>query len=260
MFHIILLCTSRGKGLKDLLSQRIDEILIKETQIHEVIVSGGKISQLTARGNAYIQTLPAQDIKLVVVIGGYCDITKKIRQGGYEEVIFQGPVDTIVENIQQEILYLTSTLNSIPGVHTVFSTIISGNISIWNQTRLAQKKTTHLIHTSDYSDMQDKIHDCINLLNSFIVETNLQNSTITAFTDRLTRMSRKKKSSAAKQTYKFSYINLVDGVHMNEKYSQKLADAVFHAIQININELFRARRQPLGTSSDNKSSDRSWRP
>jgi hypothetical protein len=269
MLQIVLLCTSRGDGLKNRLEHSLPETILKESTITDLVIKGGKLNELMHRGQLLIQSLPAADAKLVFILGGYCDITTKLKKWNYEEVIFNNEVSVITSQIMDTILELFNTFNSLPNTYTVMSTVISGNIEIWNNTRLAQHKTTHLIHQKEYPTMQRLIHDCLVEINSFIVETNIQNGTITPFTHRINCVSRKRKLPTSKQTYKYSYNNLPDGVHLNEKLQEQLVKILVHSLEINIKELFGRPRpvpvppiapqsQAISYFGGNKSPKRSW--
>ena len=145
------------------------------------------------------------------ILAGICNLTTLLREGNYEEVIFESEN---VEKTKNEILALNSSILN-QGALPVFCTIVTMNLKAWNELRLRQRKTNTLQFTDNYENMQKELESAIMVLNEFIVEINLRNRVATPLIH--TSVYRRKHG----KTYAL-YKNLSDGCHPNNETYGKM--------------------------------------
>ena len=114
----------------------------------------------------------------VYFLAGLTDITEKITDQNYQEVIFiDSPVDA---NHKMEMKYYDSS-NKIKqlGSHPCYCTIAPMHLDKWNSHRLSKHKTSHLQHFRQYADMQELLIQTIVTANQFITSLNIANDMFT---------------------------------------------------------------------------------
>ena len=150
--------------------------------------------------------------RFVYFVAGLPDLTTKVSWRNfmgryqYQEVIFKGPVEDAVEAMKTTIREAAHSIQA-AGAVPVFSTIAPSQLERWNQVRLEQHKTTHLLHFQHYREMQLELLQTTIYVNRFIHELNNQNGVVTPALAKKIIYSRRSK-------YRFRHKLLVDGVHL----------------------------------------------
>ena len=127
----------------------------------------------------------------IYFMAGICDLTEKVRdlawvkdykgciiQAPYEEVIFiESWKDTPAIFIDE----LTEFCDEIIELRAKPSIMTIPTISIqnWNETRLNQYKTCHLLHHQQYPDMQENLNKTLWEVNLLIIGKNIGNKMFT---------------------------------------------------------------------------------
>ena len=133
---------------------------------------------------------------------------------------------TLIDTIGEHILYFAAK--------PIFCPIITMNLQTWNYTRLQQHKTSHLMHHTHYSDMQNLLNQSIDEINKYINTVNISNGMVTPFlSDTIMTKTHTNK--------RIHYNRLADGVHASEELSEKWARCLCRAIKFNRN--FPAQRR-----------------
>ena len=160
----------------------------------------------------------------VYFVAGLPDITHKEQGPYYQEIIFietpQEAVDrvmTLLSNAQIKIL----NANAIP----IFSTIAPMSLQTWNSVRLQQQKTSHLLHSHQYEDMQELLIDTTIAINKQIIEIN---SIVNMHTPKLGEEIIHK--PGANRSHRTRYGRLVDGVHLCPESNLAWADTLLDTI------------------------------
>jgi hypothetical protein len=232
--YILLLATSRGKGLSDQIQAKLPP---KYHTINSLEISGARLETLAQAALVELNSLDPRECKLVVTVAGLPNITKMQRSRNYEEVILSGSTEEIVDNVSSEFLNLAYTLESVPNTYVLISTVIPSNIAKWNFTRFDQSKTQSLQYTKEYDNWQKQLHDIFIQTNKFIEEINISKGLFTPRIHRLVVLSRKLKEGQTRNSYKFSYLHLEDGVHPNQHFQNKIAIELALSLERNIKAL-----------------------
>ena len=150
--------------------------------------------------------------RFVYFVAGLPDLTTKEEwpnfQGRhqYQEVIFKGEVEDAVDSMKSTIREAAFRVRA-AGAVPVFGTIVPSQLERWNQIRLEQHKTTHLLHFHRYREMQLGLLQATIYTNRFIHEINNQHGVVTPALAKKILFSRRSK-------YRFRHKLLVDGVHL----------------------------------------------
>ncbi|VDH98718.1 Hypothetical predicted protein [Mytilus galloprovincialis] len=88
------------------------------------------------------------------------------------------------------------------------------SIKDWNNTRLYQNKTTHLVLTLQYAEMHTKLHECIHEITKFLIQINSDEGVCTP--QLASTINRVKHGKTI-----FFYNKFVDGVHASESLKVK---------------------------------------
>ena len=219
----LIMTTSRGKGLENHLSSNN---FITPKRI--ITISGASLDTLTSEALRIINTHPTPQKIHTYFIAGIPDITSRIRDVGYEEVIFIDNVETAHHNFMTQVKNTKETIaftNSIP----CFATIAPMSFYTWNTTRMNQHKTQYLIHHNYYEDKQSLLTQVIIKINASIIETNDESN---MHTPKLgTPILHKQNSS--RDSHRTRYGRLVDGLHPIEETKIHWAGDILQSIMIN---------------------------
>ena len=93
----------------------------------------------------------------------------------------------------------------------------------------SQKKTTHLEFTDQYEYMQGSLQAIIDDINTYIIQTNVNNDMHTP------QLHQQVKHAKGKGKFVFKYNLLPDGVHPHDTIKQKWAHSLLQAISKNRN-------------------------
>ena len=219
----LIMTTSRGKGLEHHLSP--DNFNIPKRII---TISGASLDTLTSEATRIINTHPTPHKIHTYFKAGIPDITSKINDVGYEEVIFIDNAETAHHNFMTKIKNtkeIISATKSIP----CFATIAPMSLHTWNTTRMSQHKTQYLIHHNYYEDMQSLLIQAIIKINASIIQINDESN---MHTPKLgTRILHKQSSS--RDAHRTRYGRLVDGLHPNDETKIHWAGDILQSIMIN---------------------------
>lgn len=169
----IIVASSRGYGLKDHLPSG--------TSVD--VNPGAKLKFLTSR----VPCLVPHPHKLksppsVYIIAGIPDLTEKLTSKNpryrYTECIFVEEPEVAANRVKQEIVISKQSMCDY-GVRPIFCTIPKMNIRIYNNSLLKKRKTLSLLHSDHYTDMQIRLNKTIDLLNSFIIQCNIDSRVCT---------------------------------------------------------------------------------
>lgn len=150
-----------------------------------------------------------------------------VREDCYDEVIFnESPIVAIAR--------MTNVIDSIAsvvkeaGAKPCFATIVPASISSWNNTRLAQHKTSHLLHHRHYPHMQANMIKTILAVNQHITSVNISNNMSTPFlADTIIKFNNPKPP-------RIIYSRLEDdGVHPTVELKASWADIISETIRRN---------------------------
>ena len=78
------------------------------------------------------------------------------KHNHYEEVVFLEKPDMAATRVLQYFFYLTDRINSMGA--TIMLCPVIPCITKWNNSRLQQKKTSHLLHSENYKCMPKFVH------------------------------------------------------------------------------------------------------
>ena len=163
----------------------------------------------------------------VYISAGICDLTTKLKSKNYEEIIFES------DKIDEIILKTMSSFKSIhqlslrEDVTPVFTTIYPMSLKAWNLNRLDQKKTSYLVHQTEYDVMQLHLEETLEELNKFIIQLNVTTGVTTPLVHKHLVHHRGKGNT----TYKYNL--LCDGCHPNTHLKSKIAHSIAQAIKKN---------------------------
>lgn len=165
----------------------------------------------------------------VYFLAGLCDITyrdydPKFNYQKYEEVIFNESPWVAKSRVLGEVEAASEKILT-TGAKPCFATIVPSSLTIWNELRLQQYKTSFLLHHNHYESMQYNLIKSIHSINNSIIEIN---ETINMRTPLIasTIMTNKSKSKLPR----IHYSRLTDGVHPCEKTRDKWAEKLVHTI------------------------------
>lgn len=160
---------------------------------------------------------------------GICDITQKLGDNNYEEVIFssQNFINNKT-NLYREFDRLDSAIKNQYAV-PVFCTILPMNLQAWNMHRLATNKTCRLLHTNNYAQMQQELEREVVELNNYLTSLNIANGMSTPM------MHKDIEHNRGRGRKVLCYQNLRDGCHPNRTFFLKLKKTIMVAYSKNKN-------------------------
>ena len=146
------------------------------------------------------------------ILAGICEVTTMLKEGRYNEVIFESTPD-VIDRIKELLKSNLESINKL-GAVAIFCTIPVMHLEKWNNIRLKQNKTSHLKYTTQYDTMQKSLEITLNSINEFIVELNTNRNLATPLLHTVLQRQKRHK------TYNL-YKMLVDGCHPGEDMAKK---------------------------------------
>ena len=158
---------------------------------------------------------------------GICNLTKRLRERGYEEVIF------CKQDFGEQSCVLYSQIESIAtsvfsnyGV-PIFCPIIPMHLETWNNHRLDMGKTTKLLQCENYAQMQEGLEQEVVIFNNRLIQLNKENGFATPMIYNDFAHSR------GKGRVTLRYKDLVDGCHPNDALLQRFKKSLTASIRVN---------------------------
>ena len=222
----LIMCTSRGRGLEEAMLTLPENPLLNT---HFIVRPGAQIRRLADEAHDIILKSPISSHCIIVYfIAGLCDITQKISDHHYQEIIFN---DSFPEAPTRIMPLFTAASNTIlnTGATPCFTTITPMHLQTWNTHRLNTHRTNYLLHHQHYDSMQSNLIKATAEINQHITEINITNN---IQTPRLAQHTLYK-PGAHSTTHRFRYHLLPDGVHLNNNLKQKWAQTLAETISIN---------------------------
>ena len=184
---------------------------------------GAKLAHLRQCANQVLLTAGKQGKAPghVYYLAGIPDLTTKIRDGDYQEVVFMGtPTETvpILENELLKTASMTKKLGWVP----VFCTVTPMSLKDWN----SPERTPYLVHHNQYADMQVLLENTICSANHIIRAINKSNNVYTPnLHNQIVRINHSK--------VKHMYNRLTDGCHPSEKVAREWVKILQRAMSEN---------------------------
>ena len=202
-----VVATSRGRGI----------------DVNGTVLPGADLVELTAEAIRLIKTRATQDVDWPVItymIGGLPDSVTKVVDyyGGmkYEEVIFPGSPLNTAADVLSTIRASMDSISVNTGAIPIYATIAPMSVETWNNTRMKQGKTSHLLHFREYANMQELHNETIVYINSAIVDINRSRGLSTPHF-----ASQVLQKRGMDMPYRFRHNRLVDGCHPTESVIAK---------------------------------------
>ena len=239
----IVVSSSRRGGLKDLLP--------RGTLVD--VNPGGKFKLLKHKAASLLPPPYRLHHKPhVYVLGGVPDITEKVKSKSpssyhYTEIIFAHESETVIEKVKTEIKSCQSHILK-KGAVPVFCTISKFNLNIYNNSLLEDRKTSILLHSEFYDDMQTRIDIGVDAINDYIIKLN---SAINMKTPCLHTSLKKRRGSSGHGYYVYDWGLYKDGLHANDRIRSDWAKSLKVA--------FCKNREFDDSDEENRSPKRSWR-
>lgn len=196
--------TSRGKQMESYFNHKPNSSMR--------VIPGASIERLTDEALQLIHQQNGGNTNFIYLIGGLPDTTEKITDHpNYQEVIYSGTPSETVNTIEEQ--FKSSAMRILQsGAVPCLATVAPMSFETWNNTRLHQGKTSHLIHHHHYEDMQSLHQSAIIELNRKII---IINQHINVQTPLLASHIIQKRG--LHQGHRFRANRLVDGCHPNQE-------------------------------------------
>lgn len=218
-----LIGDSRVRGVKQFLSTvHVNEVCTRP---------GGKIEQMYQLVDelTYLHHGINNERAHFYIWVGICNLTKREKGMGYEEVIFSSEAAVIsrvrwVEELSKLAKYIRNQYGS-----PIFVPIYPMELSKWNYHRLNSNKTKFLLHTEKYTEMQKDLEIEVNFFNKQIVALKNENGVRTPMVNKDFFHSRGKGRTTPR------YGELPDGCHASSSLNGKFKKSIMNAINKNSN-------------------------
>ncbi len=224
MSYIIILCDSRGKGLR--------KFVERNSEINSVIIErafgGADFPKLEYELVKLIPSVPSTfKDKTVIISAGICSLTTKTRTPGKHEVSY---VNSRLHQLKPQIDSIIS-LCSAHDLKLIFTGIYSASLEK-SAAHFAEcgKQSVRSWSIDDTAKQQFKLETDINSINKYISEraqncdfsyVNLQRS--------LSKRSTKTYKGKKRVIQYISYDELTDGIHPSDKLKDELFTKIMHA-------------------------------
>ena len=224
----IIVVTSRGRGLREIMSRRENTIL----SVHP----GANLELLEDEALQLLDDVSDNTDTHVYFVAGLPDVTQRLKRSfylrghyrKYDEVTMP---DFDAEKITKDIVSkYESTAVKIKKTNAtpVFCTICPMSLATWNRRRLSQHRTAYLSKFPSYTPMQAKHEEVILKVNQSIHLLNRANN---MNTPRLANPVIYRR----KGQVRCRYGKLVDGVHPNRNLQKEWVDTLDKVIDLNTN-------------------------
>ena len=155
---------------------------------------------------------------------GICDITTKLTKPGYQEIVFRSD-EGLADKIKTDISKVENHILKQAAL-PIFCTIYPMSLKVWNCQRLKQNKTKYLKHENEYSNMQEDLNKTVEMINDYLIKTNIRNCVATPLTHLAINKSRRGKQ--------YIYFNdLIDGCHPDSPAISKMVVSINKALARN---------------------------
>ena len=222
----LVMCTSRGKGLEDALYSLPENPIINP---HFIVRPGTPILDLTREAeNIITHSSTPNSLIHVYFIAGLIDITEKIKDHIYEEVIFNESSESAPPRVMS-LIYQSSKSILNTGATPCYATITPMHLNTWNEHRLNIHRTSYLLHHNHYDSMQTNLNKAVTEINSLITELNIRNH---IQTPRLAQHTLYKPGQR-RPTYKFRHHLLADGIHASDTLKNIWAKTLTDTMSLN---------------------------
>ena len=187
----------------------------------------------------------------IYFMAGYTDITTRIlsRNPKHDEITYPDSPEATLQKVIHTIKRVSDLIIS-AGAIPIFCTVTPGKLRKWNLHRQKIGKTIDLIHTADYTHMQQNLEKAVDLINSEIKTINSSNNMSTPF---LHTAIKRRVGSKENPKIQYYYNHLHDGVHPDPHTRDVWAKSLLKVITINRN------RSIDSDSDEEKSPKRSWK-
>lgn len=166
----------------------------------------------------------------IYISAGICNITQRIKNNNYEEIIFNiDNADSVIDNAIRELDYIHK-FTIAEGAVPIFTTIYPMSLARWNAVRLSQNKTKILNYADDYESMQVNMEGAVFMVNNHILELN---KIVSMTTPNLWNQTKHHRGKKAKTSHKYNL--LVDGCHPDSQLKLKIGESIAQAIGKNRN-------------------------
>jgi hypothetical protein len=217
----VIFSDSRGRDMQKQLPNTHTNIS------HIYTYPGATLGYLTKQAIQFLHHNSTDNIH-IYFIGGLCDIASKEKDIHYQEVVYmETPKQTTLR--LTHILQDTETQIKEAGATPCFATIAPQSLHLWNNTRLTQGKTSHLLHYKHYDHMQTLMNTAITNINRHIIMLNHANN---MHTPKIGETIIKPKSSNNKPRLHYTRLQ-PDGVHLTPNLATTWNKITTHTIDIN---------------------------
>ena len=232
----VVLCSSRSRDIER-------ELRARHPQPHRLYVKsqpGATLGFLAQQAKTILEKADNPDQFHVYLMAGICDLTEKVRDlawvrdyrgrmthAKYEEVIFTESWKHAPTNFMNNLNQLIDELIELQAKPCVL-TIPTISLQVWNDTRLQQHKTCHLLHHQQYPDMQENLNKSIWEINRLLIEKNIANK---MFTPKIA--SSIMVNQGPDKPPHIHYSRFVDGVHQKQRITKSWAIQIADSIEKN---------------------------
>ena len=216
-----LIGDSRVRGFKNILSKSlVEEVWAKP---------GGKLSAMEEMINDLniLHHGESNTRSHFYIWVGICNLTKRIREGGYEEVIFsKQEMDEQRQSLYSQLESMATFVFNNYG-SPIFCPIFPMHLHTWNCHRLKTRKTTKLMHRDNYAEMQEGLEQEVLLFNNRLIQINKENGMSTPMFNNDFIHSRGKGRVSPR------YKELTDGCHPDEILLIRFKKSIMASINAN---------------------------
>jgi hypothetical protein len=206
----------------------------------KMILSGVEVSEIWSRPGGKIEHMKRMVDDIIIlhqgeenarthiyIWVGICNITKRIKEKKYEEVIFsKAAANKEREDLFVELQQLSTHIYQ-QYAAPIFCPIIAMDLRQWNEHRLASKKTTVLKYADQYSIMQKDLEHEVAVFNQHLIKMNVENGLTTPMINQDFLHSRGKGRVTPR------YRELVDGCHPSGPLLMRFKKSITKAMKKN---------------------------
>ena len=177
----------------------------------------------------------SDDPLLVYVVGGLPDITERIKDREYDEIIFptNKDPDQVSTSIINSIEFFSKEIIKCYNTFPVFATIGTQSLETWNTHRHRTRKTKYLLHQHNYNDMQAFLEHTIHIVNCHIKHINTRHGLITPNYARHITTDENLDDPSPRGLGRPRYSRLSDGCHLKSEKNAKWRSHLLDTMQDN---------------------------
>jgi hypothetical protein len=161
------------------------------------------------------------------IVGGLCDLTKKLKDMKYSEVVYLDTPLNALGRMKSEIISIRNIvleLNATP----VFCTVCPQHIATYNNNQKEKNRTSTLKYCLEYDKMQQALEQIINSVNLFINQINHE---LNVKTPLLHRCIQHFKGKGHPPYYRYS--KFTDGCHPDLNLRNTWAENIVRVMKLN---------------------------